>query len=184
MAKGATKAREVVVVTANARTNCHTVRPTTYDPSHRAMIDRIREGATIRAAAGSVGILERTWHRWRAAVQAETCEDANVVSLVTDAMQAYDEHTASLQRSVALAANEDWKAAAWALDHRRGDPRAIHDAKRARYEAEIAKNRAAGTHVENIRNVTELNDDDLRAEAKRLLDGEGAADGDGTRTTH
>ena len=53
-----------------------------------------------------------------------------------------------------------------------------------RYEAEVAKNRAAGTHVENIRNVTELNDDDLRAEAKRLLDGEGAADGSVSRSTH
>ena len=51
-------------------------------------------------------------------------------------------------------------------------------------EAEVAKNRAAGTHVENIRNVTELTDDDLRAEAKRILDGEGAADGSVSRSTH
>jgi hypothetical protein len=85
---------------------------------------------------------------------------------------------------IRLASKKDWRAAAFLMEHRSGDPKARHDEKRARYEAEIARNRANGTHVENVRNVTELTDDDLRAEAQRILNGEGAADGDGTRTTH
>ena len=167
---------------ANARANCHALTPVTYSPSHLAMVDRIREGATIRAAAGAVGIPERTWHRWRAAVQSGACADADVVALVTAAMTAYNEHTAELQKAVAVAAASDWKAAAWALDHRRGDPRASYDTKRARYEAEVAKNRAAGTHVENVRNVSDLTDDEIRAEAKRLLGVD--LDDDKPRATH
>jgi len=126
------------------------MRPTTYQPSHLAMVDRIREGATIRAAAGSVGIPERTWHSWRAAVQSGACDNADVVALVTAAMAAYAEHTALLERTVAEASRDDWRAAAWALDHRRGDPKARHDERRARWEAEIAAQRAKGTHVERV----------------------------------
>ena len=143
-------------------------RPFTYSPSHLAMVDRIREGATIRAAAGAVGIPESTWHSWRAAVQRGTCADADVVALVTAAMAAYDEHTADLQKAVAVAAVSDWKAAAWALDHRRGDPRASYDTKRARYEAEVAKNRAAGTHVDRVAVEAPKTREELIAEARRL----------------
>lgn len=155
-------------------------RPFTYSPSHLAMIDRIRDGATIRAAAGAVGIPESTWHSWRAAVQRGTCADADVVALVTAAMTAYNEHTAELQKSVAVAAASDWKAAAWALDHRRGDPRASYDTKRARYEAEVAKNRAAGTHVER-HEIANATDDALLEEARALA---AALRGDGTGAPH
>jgi hypothetical protein len=155
-------------------------RPFTYSPSHLAMIDRIRDGATIRAAAGAVGIPESTWHSWRAAVQRGTCADADVVALVTAAMTAYNEHTAELQKSVAVAAASDWKAAAWALDHRRGDPRASYDTKRARYEAEVAKNRAAGTHVER-HEINAATDEALLEEARALA---AALRGDGTGAPH
>ena len=68
---------------------------------------------------------------------------------------------------------------------RRGHPVVDVDGlveKRARYEAEVAKNRAAGTHVENVRNVSDLTDDEIRAEAKRLLGVD--LDDDKPRTAH
>lgn len=113
-------------------------------------------------------------------MQRGTCADADVVALVTAAMTAYNEHTAELQKSVAVAAASDWKAAAWALDHRRGDPRASYDTKRARYEAEVAKNRAAGTHVER-HEIANATDDALLEEARALA---AALRGDGTGAPH
>ena len=44
-----------------------------------------------------------------------------------------------LAATVSKAAQKDWRAAAWQLDHRRGDPKARHDARRARWEADLAK---------------------------------------------
>jgi len=143
--------------------------PVRYDPKHRGMIELIRNGSTIRAAAGAVGISERTWHRWRAAAQAGECTDADVAALVTDAMEAYDAATADLHAKVVAAAAEDWKAAAWALEHRRGDPKVIHDTKRARYEADVAKARAEGTHVDRVSIDAPKTREDLLAEARGIL---------------
>ena len=158
---------------------------TAFRPEMRAtMLDALSNGSTYRAACGAAGIAWRTWMNWTAQVRAGECVDPDVAALVTDARTAFEAANVALATSIRVASAEDWKAAAWLLDHRQGDPKARHDERRARYEAEIARNRAAGTHVENVRNVTELNDDDLRAEAKRLLDGEGAADGSVSRSTH
>ena len=148
------------------------------------MLDALSQGSTYRAACGAAGISWPTWMRWSREVRAGECDDPDVAALVADARRTFESANVQLAASIRVASAEDWKAAAWLLDHRQGDPKARADARRAKYEAEIAKNRAAGTHVENVRNVTDLNDDDLRAEAKRLLDGEGAADGSVSRSTH
>ena len=73
-----------------------------------------------------------------------------------------------LVATVRVASKKDWKAAAFLLQHRIGSPKARHDTRRARYEAEIAKHRAEGTHVERIATVTNMTDDELLAEAERL----------------
>ena len=153
---------------ANARANSRTVNPVTYDPAQRVMIEKIREGATIRAAAGSVGIPESTWHRWRASVRDGTCDSADVIALVTDAMVAYDDRTAALEAIVVDAAGEDWKAAAWALDHRRTMTKAAADARRAQHEATIAKHRAEGTHVDRVSVDTPKTREELIAEARSI----------------
>jgi len=121
-----------------------------YHDDMRGMLDQLRKGATIRAAAGSVGIPESTWHNWRSRVDAGTMEDERIVALVRDVRIAYELATADLEARVAEASRDDWRAAAWALDHRRGDPKARHDERRARWEAEIAAQRAKGTHVERV----------------------------------
>ena len=165
--------------------NARSRKPFAYREEMRAtLLGALSQGSTYRAATGAAGIPWSTWTDWTRTVRAGTCDDADVESLVLDARRTYEAASVALATNINVASAEDWKAAAWLLDHRQGDPKARHDEKRARYEAEIARNRANGTHVENVRNVTELTDDDLRAEAQRLLSGEGAADGDGTRTTH
>ncbi len=148
------------------------------------MLRALRGGALYRDAAEAAGIPWRTWMDWCAAVRDERCTDPDVIELVTEARKAYAATNVGLTAAVAKATAKDWRAAAWLAEHRQGDPKARSDARRAKYEADVARNRAAGTHVENVRNVTDLNDDDLRAEAKRLLDGEGAADGSVSRSTH
>ena len=165
--------------------NARSRKPFAFDAAMRpTLLGALSQGSTYRAATGAAGIPWSTWTDWTRTVRAGTCDDPDVESLVLDARRTYEAASVALATNINTASVEDWKAAAWLLDHRQGDPKARHDEKRARWEAEIARNRANGTHVENVRNVTELTDDDLRAEAKRLLDGEGAADGDGTRTTH
>ena len=158
----------------------HAITPARRDH----MLANLRAGALYRDAAGAAGIPWSTWTDWCRDVRDGTCTDEDVIELVTAARAAYAAANVGLTAVVVKAAQKDWRAAAWLAEHRQGAPKAAADARRAQHEATIARNRARGTHVENIRNVTELNDDDLRAEAKRLLDGEEAADGDGTRTTH
>ena len=102
--------------------------------------------------------------------------------LVAEAQRTYAKASVAMTATVSVASKKDWRAAAFVLQHRQGDPKARHDEKRARYEAEVAKNRAAGTHVETVRHVGELTDDELRAEAQRILRGD--ADADEPRTTH
>jgi len=165
--------------------NARSSKPFAYREEMRAtMLGALSQGSTYRAAAGAAGIPWQTWMGWSRLVREGACPDPDVEALVLDARQTFEAANVALATNINVASLEDWKAAAWLLDHRQGDPKARADARRAKYEAEIAKNRAAGTHVENVRNVTDLNDDDLRAEAKRLLDGEGAADGSLSRTTH
>jgi hypothetical protein len=134
------------------------------------LLNALRAGALYRDAAESAGIPWRTWMDWSKSVREGTCTNDDVRDLVERAREAYAAANVGLAATVSKAATQDWRAAAWQLDHRRGDPKARHDAKRARWEAEVAEHRAKGTHVENVRNVGEMTDAELRAEARRLAD--------------
>lgn len=160
--------------TPNARAFRSEMRP--------VVLDALANGSTYRAACGAAGIPWATWMRWSREVRAGECDDPDVEALVIDARKAFEAANVALATSIHVATADDWKAAAWLLQHRQGDPKARHDEKRARYEAEIARNRAAGTHVENVRNVSDLTDDEIRAEAKRLLGVD--LDDDKPRATH
>ena len=146
------------------------------------MLDALSHGSTYRSACGAAGIPWSTWMDWSRDVRNGSCDDPDVEALVIDARKAFEAANVALASSIHVATADDWKAAAWLLQHRQGDPKARHDEKRARYEAEVAKNRAAGTHVENVRNVSDLTDDEIRAEAKRLLGVD--LDDDKPRATH
>lgn len=146
------------------------------------LLQSLAAGATYRDATAAAGIPWRTWCDWSKAHSAGGHSDPDVDSLVADARKAYAKASVAMTATVSVASKKDWRAAAFVLQHRQGDPKARHDEKRARYEAEVAKNRAAGTHVETVRHVGELTDDELRAEAQRILRGD--ADADKPRTTH
>ena len=152
------------------------------DEMRATMLDALSHGSTDRAACGAAGIPWSTWMGWSRDVRNGACDDPDVEALVLDARKAFEAANVALASSIHTATADDWKAAAWLLQHRQGDPKARHDEKRARYEAEVAKNRAAGTHVENVRNVSDLTDDEIRAEAKRLLGVD--LDDDKPRATH
>ena len=160
-------------------------RPVAFRPEMlRTVVDALLAGSTYRAACEAAGIPWRTWCDWSKAHRDGGHPDPDVDGLVSAARVAYGNATNGMAAQIRLASKKDWRAAAFLMEHRQGDPKARSDERRAKFEADVARNRAAGTHVENIRNVTELTDDDLRAEAKRLLDGEGAADGSVSRSTH
>lgn len=125
------------------------------------LLNALRAGALYRDAAESAGIPWSTWTDWSRRVREGTCDDDDVVALVADARAAYAQTNVGLKATVAKAATKDWRAAAWLAEHRGGDPKARADARRARYEADIAKHRAEGTHVETVRHVGELSDDEL-----------------------
>ena len=152
------------------------------DEMRATMLDALSHGSTYRSACGAAGIPWSTWMDWSRDVRNGSCDDPDVEALVIDARKAFEAANVALATSIHVATADDWKAAAWLLQHRQGDPKARHDEKRARYEAEVAKNRAAGTHVENVRNVSDLTDDEIRAEAKRLLGVD--LDDDKPRATH
>jgi hypothetical protein len=76
---------------------------------------------------------------WSKSVREGACTNDDVRELVERAREAYAAANVGLAATVSKAAQKDWRAAAWQLDHRRGDPKARHDARRARWEADIAK---------------------------------------------
>lgn len=137
------------------------------DEMRATMLDALAQGSTYRAACGAAGISWPTWMRWSREVRAEECDDPDVAALVIDARKTFEAANVALATSIRVASADDWKAAAWLLDHRQGDPKARHDAKRARYEAEVAKARAAGTHVER-HEITTADDAALLEEARAL----------------
>jgi hypothetical protein len=139
------------------------------DEMRATMIDALAHGSTYRAACGAAGISWPTWMRWSREVRADVCDDPDVEALVLDARKAFEAANVALATSIHVATADDWKAAAWLLQHRQGDPKARHDEKRARYEAEVAKNRAAGTHVER-HEIANATDDALLEEARALAD--------------
>jgi len=141
-------------------------RPIALRPEqHRPLIDALTAGATYRDAVGSVGIPWPTWCSWTKAVREGKPVDPKILALVTQARAAYHKATTVITAQVRVAAAKDWRAAAFLLDHRRGAPKAKHDEKRARWEAEIAESRAKGTHTEKVE-VT----GDARAALTKLLD--------------
>ena len=158
--------------TPNARAFRSEMRP--------VVLDALANGSTYRAACGAAGIPWATWMRWSREVRAGECDDPDVEALVIDARKAFEAANVALATSIHLATADDWKAAAWLLQHRQGDPKARHDEKRARYEAEVAKNRAAGTHVER-HEIANATDDALLEEARALA---AALRGDGTGAPH
>lgn len=125
------------------------------------LLNALRAGALYRDAAGAAGIPWSTWTDWCREVKAERCNDPDVVALVEAARVAYATTNVGLAASVAKASQKDWRAAAWLAEHRQGAPKAAADARRAQHEATIAKNRAEGTHVETVRHVGEMTDDEL-----------------------
>ena len=139
------------------------------------LLNALRAGALYRDAAGAAGIPWSTWTDWCREVKAERCNDPDVVALVEAAREAYAATNVGLAASVAKASQKDWRAAAWLAEHRQGDPKARHDEKRARWEAEVAKRRAEGTHVETVRHVGEIADDELDRRIAEL---------EAQRTTH
>ena len=144
------------------------------------MLDALSHGSTYRAACGAAGIPWSTWMDWSRDVRSGACDDPDVEALVIDARKAFEAANVALATSIHVATADDWKAAAWLLQHRQGDPKARHDEKRARYEAEVAKNRAAGTHVER-HEIANATDDALLEEAHALA---AALRGDGTGAPH
>ena len=145
------------------------------DEMRATMLDALAQGSTYRAACGAAGISWPTWMRWSREVRAEECDDPDVAALVIDARKTFEAANVALATSIRVASADDWKAAAWLLDHRQGDPKARHDAKRARYEAEVAKARAAGTHVER-HEITTADDAALLEEARALAAALGGSD--------
>lgn len=117
-------------------------RATAFRASHRGIIEKLLASATYRDACAAVGIPWQTWMEWCRAVKEGRCNDPDVEALVNDARQAYGAASVGLMAQVKIASAKDWKAAAWLLDHRRGDPKAASDARRARHEAAAASDRS------------------------------------------
>jgi len=138
------------------------------DEMRATMLDALAQGSTYRAACGAAGISWPTWMRWSREVRAEACDDPDIAALVADARTTFEAANVALATSIRVASADDWKAAAWLLEHRRGDPKARHDDRRARWEAEIAAKRAKGEHVDRVA-VDDGAVAELREKLKRAL---------------
>ena len=125
------------------------------------LLNALRAGALYRDAAGAAGIPWSTWTDWSRAVTKGECNDDDVIALVIAAREAYATTNVGLAASIAKASSKDWRAAAWLAEHRQGAPRQAAEARRAQHEATVAKHRAEGTHVETVRHVGEIADDEL-----------------------
>ena len=148
-----------------------------YDPRFRGMLDALRGGSTFDTAVGTVGLGRGVWYRWVAACRAGEPPSPEIEALVTDAHAEYAKATAALMSTVTEAGASDWRAAAWAIDHRVTDRRRKAEARRAKWEAEIAEHRAKGDHVER-HEVTEVAViDEIRRRIARLSDAAGAGVG-------
>ena len=132
------------------------------------MLANLRAGALYRDAAGAAGIPWSTWTDWCRDVRDGTCTDEDVLELVTAARAAYAAANVGLTAVVVKAAQKDWRAAAFAIEHRQGAPKAAADARRAQHEATIAKHRAEGTHVDRVSVDTPKTREELIAEARSI----------------
>lgn len=114
------------------------------------MLSTLATGCTYRTACDAAGIPWNTWLGWSRKERKGELADPDVADLVRAARETYAAATAGFAASVQVAADGDWRAAAWILEHRRGDPKARHDERRARWEAEVAAKRAKGEHREQV----------------------------------
>ena len=148
-----------------------------YDPRFRGMLDALRGGSTFDTAVGTVGLGRGVWYRWVAACRAGESPSPEIEALVTDAHAEYARATAALMATVTAAGESDWRASAWAIDHRVTDRRRKADARRAKWEAEIAEHRAKGDHIERHEVTGSTAADEIRRRVARLT--ESAATGGG-----
>ena len=143
-----------------------------YDPRYRGMLNALRGGCTFDTAVGTVGLNCRTWYRWVAACRAGDPPSPEIEGLVTDAHAEYAKATAALMTTITDAGESDWRAAAWAVDHRVTDRRRKSETRRAKWEAEIAEHRAKGDHVERHEvSLASMTDEELRAHIAALAVG-------------
>lgn len=116
-----------------------------------AMLGALRAGSTYRDACQAARIPWGTWIDWLRKWKAEgEHPDPDINELVADAREAYSQASNAMAAQIRLASSKDWRAAAFLLEHRRGDPKARHDERRARWEAEVAAKRAKGEHKEQV----------------------------------
>lgn len=148
-----------------------------YQPRFRGMLDVLRGGSTFDTAAGTVGLGRGVWYRWVAACRAGEPPSPEIEALVTDAHAEYAKATAALMATVTAAGESDWRAAAWAIDHRVTDRRRKAEARRAKWEAEIAEHRAKGDHVERHEVTGSTAADEIRRRIARLADTAGVGVG-------
>ncbi len=156
-------------------------RPVAFRKTMReAIINALLAGNTYRDACEAAGIPWSTWRDWSRQHREGGHPDPDVDALIAEARIAYAKASTAITAQVRIAGAKDWRASAFLLQHRQGDPKARHDARRARWEAEVAKARAAGTHVER-HEITTADDAALLEEARALA---AALRGDGTGAPH
>jgi hypothetical protein len=148
-----------------------------YDPRFRGMLDALRGGCTFDTAVGTVGLGCGVWYRWVAACRAGEPPSPEIEALVTDAHAEYARATAALMATITDAGESDWRAAAWAVEHRVTDRRRKSETRRAKWEAEIAEHRAKGDHVEHLEVTGSTAADEIRRRVARLSESAAAGGG-------
>ncbi len=144
-------------------------RPVAFRAAMRAaIINALLAGNTYRDACEAAGIPWSTWRDWSRQHREGGHPDPDVDSLIAEARIAYAKASTAITAQVRIAGAKDWRASAFLLQHRQGDPKARHDTRRARYEAEIARARADGTHVDRVAVEAPKTREELIAEARGL----------------
>lgn len=144
-------------------------RPVAFRATMRELIlNALLAGNTYRDACEAAGIPWSTWRDWSRAHREGGHPDPDVDALIAEARIAYAKASTAITAQVRIAGAKDWRASAFLLQHRQGDPKARHDAQRARYEAEIARARADGTHVDRVAVEAPKTREELIAEARSL----------------
>ena len=144
-------------------------RPVAFRKTMReAIINALLAGNTYRDACEAAGIPWSTWRDWSRQHREGGHPDPDVDALIAEARVAYAKASTAITAQVRIAGAKDWRASAFLLQHRQGDPKARHDTRRARYEAEIARARADGTHVDRVAVEAPKTREELIAEARGL----------------
>lgn len=144
-------------------------RPVAFRKTMReAIINALLAGNTYRDACEAAGIPWSTWRDWSRQHREGGHTDPDVDALIAEARIAYAKASTAITAQVRIAGAKDWRASAFLLQHRQGDPKARHDTRRARYEAEIARARADGTHVDRVAVEAPKTREELIAEARGL----------------